>query len=154
MRSVMSWSAIMIPQACLPVFRIIPSMTLPSSMIFLATGLVLTSLANSCDFLTESLRVIFNSSGIIFAILSATEYSMLFTRAKSRTIIFAPKVPKVMMLATRSSPYFSRTYSTTSSLRRIQKSTSKSGGEIRSKLSMRSKSKPNFNGSISVIFKI
>ena len=114
-------------------------------------GFFLTSDLRSGDFLRESSSEMLSSSGIILAILSASLYSTSLTLARSRTTIFAPKVPKVIIFATRSLPYFSRTYSTTWSRRRMQKSISKSGGETRSRLSIRSKSKPKLRGSISVI---
>ena len=75
----------------------------------LRDGLCLSSCCSSGDFLTESSSEMLSSSGIILASLLASANSMSFTRARSRTTIFAPKVPKVMMLATRSLPYLSRT---------------------------------------------
>ncbi len=150
-RLVISWSAMITPQACLPVLRTIPSIIRPCSTMLRATELFATSCWSSGDFDTASSREILISSGIILASLLASENSISLTRARSRTTIFAPNVPKVIMLATRSLPYFSRTYSTTSSRRRIQKSTSKSGGDTRSRLSMRSKRRPKLSGSMSVM---
>ena len=55
--------------------------------------------------------------------------------------VFAPSVPKVMIWATHSSPYFSR-HSEWTSWRRVgQKSISKSGGETRSGSRKRSEDK-------------
>ncbi len=57
----------------------------------------------------------------------------------SRMTVFAPSVPKVMICATLSRPYFPFTYSITSPRRDWQKSMSKSGGETRSGFRNRSK---------------
>ena len=102
-------------------------------------------------FIKESSRVTFRSSGTILAKRSASAKATSLPLAMSRTTILAPKVPKVMILATQSLPYFSRTYSMTSTRRLMQKSMSKSGGEIRSGFRNRSKSNPKRKGSMSVM---
>src|SRR5205809_852066 len=56
-----------------------------------------------------------------------------------------------MICATRRSPYFCRTYSSTSPRRASQKSTSISGGEMRSGFRKRSKINPYWSGSMSVM---
>src|SRR6185312_16413036 len=73
------------------------------------------------------------------------------TRPTSRSTARAWSLPKVMICATRSRPYFSWTWRMTSSRRSWQKSTSKSGIDTRSGLRKRSKMRPKRNGSISVM---
>ena len=63
------------------------------------------------------------------------------TRPTSRITALAASVPKVMICATRSRPYFSPTYWITSPRRRMQKSMSMSGMLMRSGLRKRSKSR-------------
>ncbi|OPZ72977.1 MAG: hypothetical protein BWY82_01255 [Verrucomicrobia bacterium ADurb.Bin474] len=78
-------------------------------MIFFAIGLTLISLCRSSLFETASSSEILRSSGTMRAMRLASAKGTSFTLAKSLTMIFAPKQLKVMMLATRSAPYFSRT---------------------------------------------
>ena len=85
------------------------------------------------------------------AILSASPKLMSRARATSRTTAFAFIVPKVMIWATFSRPYFRVTYSMTSPRRASQKSMSMSGGLIRSSLRKRSKMRSNSMGSMSVM---
>ncbi len=61
------------------------------------------------------------------------------TRPTSRTALFAFILLNVTICETRRSPYFCRTYSSTSPRRSLQKSTSISGGETRSGFRKRSK---------------
>ena len=76
---------------------------------------------------------------------------MSSTRPTSRTTAFAFIVPKVMIWATFSRPYFRVTYSITSPRRFSQKSMSMSGGLIRSSLRKRSKMRSCSIGSRSVM---
>ncbi len=76
---------------------------------------------------------------------------MSITRPTSRTTAFAFMVPKVMIWATLSRPYFFVTYSMTSPRRASQKSMSMSGGLIRSSFRKRSKMRSFSIGSMSVI---
>ena len=64
------------------------------------------------------------------------------TRPTSRTALFAFILLNVTICETRRSPYFWRTYSSTSPRRSLQKSTSMSGGETRSGFRNRSKMSP------------
>ena len=73
-------------------------------------------------------------------------YESPMTRPTSRTTLFAFSFPKVMICATRRSPYFCRTYSSTSPRRASQKSTSISGGETRSGFRKRSKDQSELQG--------
>ena len=73
------------------------------------------------------------------------------TRATSRTTARAFIVPKVMICATFSRPYFRVTYSMTSPRRRSQKSMSISGSDTRSGLRKRSKIRSYSIGSTSVM---
>ncbi len=76
---------------------------------------------------------------------------MSITRPTSRTTAFAFMVPKVMIWATLSRPYFFVTYSMTSPRRASQKSMSMSGGLIRSSFRKRSKMRSFSIGSMSVM---
>ncbi|OQB92819.1 MAG: hypothetical protein BWX86_01762 [Verrucomicrobia bacterium ADurb.Bin122] len=108
-KSSSGWSVMMMPAACLPVLRTRPSMMRPHSKIFLAMGLRSHSARSSADFSMALASVMSSSSGIIFAMRSASANGRSWMRAMSRTTILAPNVPYVMMLATQSRPYFSRT---------------------------------------------
>ena len=72
-------------------------------------------------------------------------------RPTSRMAAFAPSVPKVMICATRSSPYLRVTYSMTSSRRESWKSMSMSGIVTRSGLRKRSNGRPYSSGSTGVM---
>ena len=76
---------------------------------------------------------------------------MSSTRPTSRTTALAFMVPKVMIWATFSRPYFFMTYSMTSPRRFSQKSMSMSGGLMRSSFRKRSKIRSCSMGSMSVI---
>mgnify|MGYP007132072849 CR=1 FL=1 len=86
-------SVMMMPAACLPVLRTMPSSTRAWSKIRFATGLRLTSSRSSALFVIESSSVMLSSSGIIFASRSASANARLCTREMSRITIFAPSVP-------------------------------------------------------------
>ena len=73
------------------------------------------------------------------------------TRPTSRITALAASVPKVMICATRSRPYFSLTYSMTRPRPRMQKSTSMSGMLMRSGFRKRSNSRSYCSGSMSVM---
>ena len=146
-----SRSLITTPAACTPALRESPSRAVAYSINCFVGGSVATALFNSGFLSTAEFRVMFSSFGIIFAIRSPSRTLSPITRATSRTTLRAFSRPKVMICATRRSPYFCRTYSRTSPRRASQKSTSISGGEIRSGLRKRSKISPYCNGSISVI---
>ena len=73
------------------------------------------------------------------------------TRAESFRACFVLMVPYVTIIDTYSAPYFLVTYSMTSPRRRSSKSTSKSGMETRSGLRKRSKNRPCWSGSRSVM---
>ena len=76
---------------------------------------------------------------------------MSSARPTSFSAAFAAIVPKVMICATFFPPYFCRTYSITSPRRRMQKSMSMSGIEMRSGFKKRSNSRSYCSGSTSVI---
>ena len=76
---------------------------------------------------------------------------MFIARPTSFTAAFAAMVPKVMICATFSRPYFCVTYSISSPRRRMQKSMSISGMETRSGFRKRSKSRLYCRGSTSVM---
>ena len=109
MMSVSGRSAMIIPHACLPLLRTMPSITRPVSIMLAAVGLLLTSARSSLDFFSASSSEMLMSSGTSFARRLVSMNGRSRMRAKSRTTILAPNVPKVMMLATRSAPYFCRT---------------------------------------------
>ena len=73
------------------------------------------------------------------------------TRLESFRDCLALMTPYVTTWLMRSAPYFSRTYSMTSSRRRSSKSTSISGMEMRSGLRKRSKMSPWRSGLSSVM---
>ena len=70
--SSIGWSVMMIPAACLPVFRTIPSSTRACSKILPAAGFLATSSRSSADFAMACSRVMLSSSGIILASRSAS----------------------------------------------------------------------------------
>ena len=82
------------------------------------------------------------SAGTILAMRSLSAKERSSTRDTSRTTAFAFIVPKVMICATFSRPYFWVTYSITSPRRFSQKSMSISGGLMRSSFRNRSKMRP------------
>src|ERR1051326_2939718 len=90
-------------------------------------------------------------AGMVFATVPTRPYDRPRTRPTSRTTDFAAIVPKVMICATLSSPYFLRTYSMTSPRRFMQKSMSMSGMSMRSGLRKRSKRRSYSSGSTSVM---
>ena len=83
----------MIPAACLPVLRTIPSSTRAWSMMRFATGFRATSSRSSALLVMASSRVMLSSSGTILASRSASAKGRLCTRETSRMTIFAPRVP-------------------------------------------------------------
>jgi hypothetical protein len=90
-------------------------------------------------------------SGTSLASLSASANGISIARAMSRMTPRALSWWKVAICATRSRPYFSWTYLMTSSRRFMQKSTSKSGIEMRSGFRNRSNRSLNSSGSMSVM---
>ena len=149
--SARSRSLITTPAACTPALRDSPSNAIACCISCFVCSSVATALFNSGFLSAAELNVIFNSFGIILAMRSPSRTLSPITRATSRTTLRAFRRPNVMICATRRSPYFCRTYSRTSPRRASQKSTSISGGEIRSGLRNRSKINPYCNGSMSVM---
>ena len=90
--------------------RVQPSSALATSQSARTSPCVWTASA-SCGLLpSASSSVMFSGKfGTSLAIRSTSVYGMLSTRPTSRIAAFAPIVPKVMMWATRSRPYFSAT---------------------------------------------
>ena len=89
--------------------------------------------------------------GTIFARRSTSAYGISIARPTSLMAAFAAIVPKVIICATLSRPYFSVTYSINSPRRRMQKSISISGIEMRSGFKNRSNNRLYCSGSTSVI---
>ena len=97
------------PAAWIESWRMRPSSGFARSMISFAAGSVSYAFLRSEPGLRQSASVWPGPSGISFAILSTTPYGISSTRPASRTAARAAIVPKVMIWATRSRPYFSET---------------------------------------------
>ena len=89
--------------------------------------------------------------GTIFTMRSTSAYGMSIARPESFIAALVAMVPKVMICATWSRPYFCVTYSITRPRRFMQKSISMSGMLMRSGFRKRSNSNSFCKGSISVI---
>ena len=110
--SVSGRSAITTAAAWIDALRTIPSSPCATSTICLATGSRATSAARSAPGCMQSSKLGGRpccGSGISFASLSPTAYSCPSTRAASRVAARGNILPKVMICATRSAPYFSVT---------------------------------------------
>ncbi len=98
------------------------------------------SICRSVSLSSSALSSVMSSAGgICLATLSTSANDISRTRPTSLMTAFAFIVPKVMICATFSRPYFWVTYSMTSPRRRSQKSMSMSGSEMRSGFRKRSK---------------
>jgi hypothetical protein len=130
--------------AWIDALRTIPSRPWATSTICFAVASRATSLASSVPGARQSSKLGGRpcwGSGMSFASLSPIAYSWPSTRAASRVAARGNILPKVMICATRSAPYFSVTYRITRSRPRTEKSMSMSGIDTRSGLRKRSNSR-------------
>ena len=97
------------PAAWIESARVRPSSGSARSRISFATGSPSIALRSSPPGFRQSSSSCPGPSGISFAILSTTPYGTSSTRPASRTAARAAIVENVMICATRSAPYFSRT---------------------------------------------
>ena len=89
----------------------------------------------------QSSKPTLTPSGMNFAMRSTVANGSPSTRPTSRVAAFAASLPKVMICATRSRPYFATTYSITRSRPCTEKSMSMSGIDLRPGFRKRSKSR-------------
>ena len=97
------------PAAWIESWRVSPSSGFARSTISRVTGSESYAWRSSAPGFRHSSSVCPGPSGIAFATLSTTPYGTSSTRPASRTAARAAIVPKVMICATRSRPYFSAT---------------------------------------------
>ena len=141
-QSVMSSRQIIVPQACTPVPRTLPSSILAYFIVSRTSGSGEASAA--CN--SGTYAIAFGRLSFLSGILSGTSLhrrsdslkGSFCTRATSLIAILVAIVPYVMMCATFSCPYFSVTQRSTSPRPSSSKSTSISGKEIRSGFKKRS----------------
>ena len=130
--------------AWIELLRTMPSRPLATSTICLAIGSLSYSTRSGSPSLRQSSKLgerPMIGSGISLARRSPWPYSWPSTRAASRVAARGNILPKVMICATDSRPYFSTTYCITRSRPRTEKSMSISGIDTRSGLRKRSKSR-------------
>ncbi len=140
---------IKVPAACTPVLRLRPSSLSESSSRRLTCGsLASSSISGLC---MASCRYTFGPMGIFLASSLICISGMSRTRPTSRMTALAPSELKVMICATHSFPYFSRTYAMTRSRPVSAKSMSRSGMDLRSGFRKRSNSRRCSSGSAFVM---
>ena len=154
--SVMSSRQMIVPQACTPVLRTLPSSIFAYFMVSRNNGSGDASASRSSGTAEIAFgRFIFipsgKRSGIALQSLFDMSRGTFCTRATSFMASFVAIVPYVMICATFSCPYFSVTQFRTRPRPSSSKSTSISGSEMRSGLRKRSNSKSYFIGSTRVI---
>ena len=105
--SVSGRSAMTTPAAWIESWRTRPSSGFARSTISRTSGSASYAARSSCPAFIDSSRYTFGPSGTSFAIRSTVPYGTSSTRPASRMAARAIIVPKVMICATRSRPYFS-----------------------------------------------
>ena len=142
------------PAACVEAWRGSPSRAIDRSSTCFTSG-SFSYLLLSSGLTSRALAIVMPSSfGMALAISSPSAYDASRALATSRTAALALRVPKVMICETLSLPYFLLTYSMTSCLLSMQKSTSISGMLTLSGFRNLSKIRLYLIGSISVISRL